>query len=61
VFFVDLVILFGDDDSVLMRNRILEKFVRVLDSCVLDEIHQVHVNLDGLICFWWRERKRKCL
>ena len=31
----------------------------VLCSRVLDEIHQVHVDFDGLICFLERERKQK--
>ena len=35
------------------------EFVRVWDSCVLDEVHQVHMNLDGFDLFLGEREKEK--
>jgi hypothetical protein len=35
------------------------EFVRVWDSCVLDEIHQVHMNLDDFDLFLVEREKEK--
>jgi hypothetical protein len=44
---VDLVILFGDDDSVMMRDRILEKFV----MSVLDVLDEYSSSSSRILCF----------
>jgi hypothetical protein len=35
------------------------EFVRVWDSCVLDEVHQVHMNLDDFDLFLVEREKEK--